>query len=276
MLTPLQVHPQPLTPDFISNRSERITPAASARVAAALRQLGLVDGAGAFTDDPRYTKLPWRGQLAELVPEVAAAPDPAHVSGGWVGDEAIGWQGGRFARSLAGRPAGTASRHWIPRSKLNCCPCCAPAAWRKPCRAPQCAVTHRPPMFACLPAEELNRAFASHEIVGDHLTACLAWLEARGTAPLAGLSLQFGEVALPGGATAGPGPHPPAYAAHEAARRSRSCGAPAAAVAGGFLFLTLLLFIILALCIVCASNQGERLRPWLAAGAAARHAAGRP
>lgn len=90
------MHPQLLTPDFISNRSERITPAASARVVAALRQLGLLDGAGAFADDPRYTKLPWRGQLAELVPEVAAAPDPAHISGGWsgVGGRASGWQAG--------------------------------------------------------------------------------------------------------------------------------------------------------------------------------------
>ena len=47
-------------------------------------------------------------------------------------------------------------------------------------------------------AEELNRAFANHEIVGDYLTACLAWLEARGTIPLAGLAEQFSSMGLPG------------------------------------------------------------------------------
>lgn len=46
----------------------------------------------------------------------------------------------------------------------------------------------RPPMLA----EELNRAYANHEIVGDYLTACLAWFEAGGTLPLAGLVQQVG------------------------------------------------------------------------------------
>lgn len=41
-------------------------------------------------------------------------------------------------------------------------------------------------------AEELNRAYANHEIVGDYLTACLAWFEAGGSLPLAGLVQQVG------------------------------------------------------------------------------------
>lgn len=39
-------------------------------------------------------------------------------------------------------------------------------------------------------AEELNRAYANHEIVGDYLTACLAWFEAGGSLPLSGLVQQ--------------------------------------------------------------------------------------
>lgn len=34
--------------------------------------------------------------------------------------------------------------------------------------------------------------------MADHVTACLAWLEARGTLPLAGLAEQFADLALPG------------------------------------------------------------------------------
>ena len=45
--------------------------------------------------------------------------------------------------------------------------------------APAC-----PPPPPCLPAEQMNLAFAQHEIISDHLTACLAWLEAQGTVPI--------------------------------------------------------------------------------------------
>ena len=37
------------------------------------------------------------------------------------------------------------------------------------------------PPLPALPAEQMNLAFAQHEIISDHLTACLAWLEAQGT-----------------------------------------------------------------------------------------------
>lgn len=30
----------------------------------------------------------------------------------------------------------------------------------------------------------MNVAFANHEIIGDHLTASLAWLESGGTTPI--------------------------------------------------------------------------------------------
>lgn len=55
------------------------------------------------------------------------------------------------------------------------------------------AAPDRPPIVSLpLPAEELNRAYANHEIVGDYLTACLAWFEAGGSLPLAGLVQQVG------------------------------------------------------------------------------------
>lgn len=72
--------------------------------------------------------------------------------------------------------------------------------WRPP-RAnflPIQTTTGRHPYLPPCLAEELNRAYAMHEIVGDHLTACLAWLEARGTLPLAGLAQQFAAARLPG------------------------------------------------------------------------------
>ena len=69
----------------------------------------------------------------------------------------------------------------------------AAVAWRSQRRAHRHPLAHPP----SLNAEELNRAYANHEIVGDYLTACLAWLEARGTLPLPGLAAQFAGVALP-------------------------------------------------------------------------------
>ncbi|PSC75811.1 hypothetical protein C2E20_1340 [Micractinium conductrix] len=125
------VHPDRLTDDYLSNRSELISPELSAKVVAALLQIGLIDGAGTLLADPRYTKLTWRAQLAALVPELTSTGDSLRADASHV-------------------------------------------------------------------SELLNRAYASHEIVSDHFTACLAWLEARGSVPLAGLSAQFAAVQLPG------------------------------------------------------------------------------
>ncbi|EFN56835.1 hypothetical protein CHLNCDRAFT_51615 [Chlorella variabilis] len=128
----LLVQPQPFTSDFLSNRSALFSPELAAKVVAALRATGLLDGAGVLLQDPRYTALPWRARVAAAVPELAAgAGDSLVADASHVG-------------------------------------------------------------------EELNRAYAMHEIVGDHLTACLAWLEARGTLPLAGLAQQFAAARLPG------------------------------------------------------------------------------
>ncbi|KAL4444232.1 hypothetical protein ABPG75_011969 [Micractinium tetrahymenae] len=127
----LEVLPRPVAADFLSSRSELVSPEVSAKVAAALLQLNMTDADGTLLQDPRYPAVPWRQQLPALVPEVAAAqdslqPDASHIS------------------------------------------------------------------------EELNLAYGSHEIVGDFVTACLAFLEARGTLPLAGLAEQFAALSLPG------------------------------------------------------------------------------
>ncbi|KAI7838591.1 hypothetical protein COHA_007662 [Chlorella ohadii] len=122
------VYSQPLSLDFISNRSELISP----NVVAALQTIGLVDSNLIIKEDPRYTKLPWRQELLQMVPELSSAANDSLVPD------------------------------------------------------------------ASAVSEELNRAYANHEIVGDYLTACLAWFEAGGSLPLAGLVQQFGSIALPG------------------------------------------------------------------------------
>ena len=81
-----QVYPQPFTPEFLSNRSERISPELAAKIVAALRTAGLLDGDGQVTQDPRYSRLPWRAQLASAVPELAAdsisiVPDASAITG---------------------------------------------------------------------------------------------------------------------------------------------------------------------------------------------------
>jgi hypothetical protein len=126
------VYSQLLSLDFISNRSELVSPNVSAKVVAALQTIGLVDSNLVIKQDPRYTKLPWRQQLAQMVPELSTTANDSLVAD------------------------------------------------------------------ASAVSEELNRAYANHEIVGDYLTACLAWFEARGSLPLSGLVQQFGSIALPG------------------------------------------------------------------------------
>ena len=95
------MYTQPLSLDFISNRSEMVSPAVSAKVragghpsgtgfahhnhlatradplrpepappaaqvVAALQAIGLLDANLLIKEDPRYTKLPWRAQLGQV------------------------------------------------------------------------------------------------------------------------------------------------------------------------------------------------------------------
>lgn len=80
--------------------------------------------------------------------------------------------------------------------KASALPSCARAAV-----IGSAGATHSSRQPACIVllnrAEELNRAYANHEIIGDYLTACLAWLEAGGKLPLDRLAQQFAAVALP-------------------------------------------------------------------------------
>lgn len=60
----------------------------------------------------------------------------------------------------------------------SCDRCMNGLAWQWPSGALLCRLCvrwcHAPPTAAC-PAEQMNLAFAQHEIISDHLTACLAW-----------------------------------------------------------------------------------------------------
>lgn len=131
----------------------------------------------AVTQDPRYTTLPWRARLAAMVPELSAAAndslaaDASAVSGGW--------RCGGGARDGGREQAG---QGWPRR------------------RDPGLMYLLLSSLPACLPtaAELLNLAYGNHEIVSDAFTACLAWLEACGTYPLAGLAAQFASLDLPG------------------------------------------------------------------------------
>lgn len=63
------------------------------QVVAALQSVGLVDSSLLLTEDPRYSRLPWRDAVRAQVTEIAAAQecleaDASHVSG------ALGWGGG--------------------------------------------------------------------------------------------------------------------------------------------------------------------------------------
>lgn len=69
----VRVAQRPVGPTFFSDRSSRVSPAVSAKVAAALRALGMLDERGLVTVDPRHTKGPWVSQLLELVPELRGA-----------------------------------------------------------------------------------------------------------------------------------------------------------------------------------------------------------
>lgn len=50
-----------------------------------------------------------------------------------------------------------------------------------------CPTTPQAPASTHTPPEQMNLAWASHEIISDYLTPCLAWLEAGGQKPIDGL-----------------------------------------------------------------------------------------
>lgn len=95
------MQPQPFTSDFLSNRSALFSPELAAKVVAALRATGLLDGAGVLLQDPRYTALPWRARVAAAVPELAAgAGDSLVADASHVGGEQVA----RHARLSSRRP----------------------------------------------------------------------------------------------------------------------------------------------------------------------------
>lgn len=120
----------------------------------------------------------------QMVPELSAAANDSLASDA----SAVSGEGISHAHS-------TAAASWLGQRQGKLSVCCAElcacrtaAAAMLLHQAPHACPVARPPMLA----EELNRAYANHEIVGDHLTACLAWFEAGGTLPLAGLVQQVG------------------------------------------------------------------------------------
>lgn len=143
-----------------------------------LKAVGLVDNeTNAIVEDPRYSRKPWRAALRAGVPQLVAAANDSLTADA----SAVSGAHARWAAS-----GGAAGRAVFP----------ACSAAQAPCPAGNADL--HPPSATCFTcAEELNRAYANHESVGDHLTACLAWLEARGTLPLPGLAAQFAAVALP-------------------------------------------------------------------------------
>lgn len=149
-------------PTFFSDRSSRVPPAVSARVTAALRTLGMLDERGLVTMDPRHTKGPWVSQLLALVPELRG--------GGMVADHSQ--VGPRvvccalWARGGQGR--GLAAPRCLPRSARARLPNALSPRQRK----------HTPATPSSRQVwEELNLAYACHEIIGDFTTAALVWFE---------------------------------------------------------------------------------------------------
>lgn len=161
-------------PSFFSHRSPTVPPVVSAKVVAALKRLDppMLDGQGFVTMDPRHTRGPWVQQLVAEVPELAGGrggggmtPDHSHVSflKGW----AVGWG---FGRGLA----------WHPLWPCRCC--CRWGRLLAPAR-PGVRPRNLPrPKAACLPPalqvwEEMNLAYANHEIIADFTTAAFLWFE---------------------------------------------------------------------------------------------------
>lgn len=108
---------------------------------------------------------PWKEELAKEVKELQAEVDSEAVpnSEGLAPQTAmIGGEWGVLCVGLCAR--------WPP--------------WPGPARLELSGTEHRTAAPPHPTAEQMNLAWAQHEIISDYLTACLAWLEGQGVTPI--------------------------------------------------------------------------------------------